>query len=123
MNEDLYGAAFMKMTEGKAPTVQNLLGMEKDLNAKGYKLSGNRTLGPDGKPTSYDLVFPNGAMRDVIKGAARGGEAWQVLDDSKKAIAAPALPGSDVAGNGIWQALLKKQNEEPNALRAAMGAF
>lgn len=71
---------FLEWTKGKAPNKETLLANEKELNAHGYTLVPNKTLGPDGKPTNYDLMY-EGRIVDVIVGGSRGGETWQ-YDDS-----------------------------------------
>lgn len=69
----------MALLQGKPPTIASLLSVEPQLNAMGITLTPNKTLGPDGKPTNYDLRLPNGQGVDILQGASRGGVAWQWL--------------------------------------------
>lgn len=90
---------FLEWTNGKAPNKETLLANEKELNAHGYTLVPNKTLGPDGKPTNYDLMY-NGQIIDVVVGGSRGGEAWQYDDSGGSGGAAGG--GGGAAGGGSY---------------------
>ena len=70
--------SFQALTQGKAPTPQNLIAMEGELNKQGIKVLRNAA-GVAGK-----VQMPSGEMVDVIEAAGLGGKAWQWLQDDPK---------------------------------------
>src|SRR6185436_2828237 len=64
------------LTNGKAPTPQELTALAPLLQQHGVSLAPNAA-GVNGK-----IRLPSGEVIDVIKGADQGGKAWQWLDNA-----------------------------------------
>lgn len=71
-----YRSWFMGLTNGRAPTPQELAALGPLLQQHGVSLAPNAD-GINGK-----IRLPSGEIVDVIKGAEGGGQAWQWLDNA-----------------------------------------